>query len=106
MSDSTPPQYSSAAPTQYGNGVARYNVLSIVGFILAFLVSVAGLVISLIALSQIKKTGERGHGLALAGVIISIVSIVLSIIFYIIIGVAAAHNSSTGALGALAGIVA
>jgi hypothetical protein len=59
---------------------ARYNVLSIVGFILAFVFSLAGLIVSIIAFSQIKKTGERGRGLALAGIILSAVFMVVGII--------------------------
>ena len=71
---------SNTAMPQSAGGAARYNVLSIVGFILAFVFSLAGLIVSLIALSQIKKTGERGHGLALAGVILSAVFLVVGII--------------------------
>lgn len=68
------------AMPQSAGTAAGYNVLSIVGFILAFVFSLAGLIVSLIALSQIKKTGERGHGLALAGVILSAVFLVLGIV--------------------------
>lgn len=91
----------SAAPQPYGNPNApvgasdRYNVLAIVGFVLAFIVNIAGLIVSIIALSQIKRTGERGHGLALAGIIISAVSLVLGIVFSIVIFSAAAHQVGT-----------
>ena len=68
------------AMPQSAGTAAGYNVLAIVGFILAFVFSLAGLIVSLIALSQIKKTGERGHGLALAGVILSAVCLVVGII--------------------------
>ena len=40
---------------------AKFNTLAIVGFVLAFVVNIAGVVVSFIALSQIKKTGERGR---------------------------------------------
>lgn len=74
----------------------RFNVLAIVGFVLAFVVNIAGLVVSIIALSQIKRTGERGHGLALAGVIISAISIVLGIVSVIVvISTAASVSGST-----------
>ncbi len=88
MSNAQP--YQPAAPAS-----DRYNVLAIVGFILAFVVNIGGLVVSIIALSQIKKTGERGHGLALAGVIISALSIVISIISFIALFATAASMSST-----------
>lgn len=44
----------------------KYNTLSIVAFVLAFFVSIAAVVIGHIALSQIKRTNERGWGLAVA----------------------------------------
>jgi hypothetical protein len=73
------------AMPQSAGTAAGYNVLAIVGFILAFVFNIAGLVVSLIALSKIKKTGERGRGLAIAGVIISIASIIFGIIYIAVI---------------------
>ena len=58
----------------------KTNVLAIVGFILCFFVSLAGLICSAIALKQLKTSGESGKGLALAGVIISSISIGIVII--------------------------
>lgn len=93
MSDVTPPPPPSSVPGapayDYApNAPARWNVLSIVGFILAFFVAVAGLIISIIARNQIKKTGERGASLALWGIIVSIIVIVIYVVYFIIIGVA------------------
>ncbi|MGN7190903.1 MULTISPECIES: DUF4190 domain-containing protein [unclassified Curtobacterium] len=82
--------YKPAAPAS-----DRYSVLAIVGFILAFLVNIAGLVVSIIALTQIKRTGERGRGLALAGIIISALSLVISIISMIVLFSAAASMQGT-----------
>ncbi|QHF21675.1 DUF4190 domain-containing protein [Rathayibacter sp. VKM Ac-2762] len=48
----------------------RLNTLSIAGFVLAFVLNVVGLVVSLVALAQIRRTGERGRGLAIAGVVV------------------------------------
>jgi hypothetical protein len=96
MSDATPPQYQPAPqpPQQPYQPVVpaseRWNILAIVGFILAFVFNIVGVILSFIALSQIKRTGEKGHGLALAGVIIGLASIVLGIIFTIIYVIAAA----------------
>ncbi|WP_182066888.1 DUF4190 domain-containing protein [Curtobacterium sp. ME12] len=99
MSDATPsqpnPYNGNAQPYQQSPGQSdRYSVLAIVGFILAFVVSIGGLIVSIIALTQIKRTGERGRGLALAGIIISAASIVLSIVFAIVIFAAAANAPS------------
>jgi vacuolar-type H+-ATPase subunit I/STV1 len=48
----------------------RLNTLSIAGFVLAFVANIVGLVVSVIALAQIRRTGERGRGLAIAGVVV------------------------------------
>lgn len=70
-----------AAPA--GAAAAKTNTLAIVGLILAFLVSVAGIIVSAIALGQIKRTGEGGRGLAVAGVIVGIVVTVIYVIIII-----------------------
>ena len=58
----------------------KFNVLAIVGFVLSFLgwLAVVGLVLEIVALNQIKRTGERGRRLAIAGIIIAIVLIILN----------------------------
>jgi len=84
----TPQPYSSSgAPAQRDN----YNVLAIVGFIASFFVSIVGIVLGFVALSQIKRTGEKGRGLALAAVIIGFVAIALTVLFTILFVVAAAN---------------
>lgn len=95
MTDQQPPaynqpQYGAAAP--YGE--QKYNTLAIVGFILAFFVSLGGIIVGFIALSQIKKTGEKGRGLAIAGIIIGFVAIAFTII-YIIAAIALVASSAT-----------
>lgn len=95
MSYTTPQPYNGGnVPT---NGQARFNVLAIVGFVLAFVVSIGGLVVSIIALVQISRTGERGRGLALAGVIIGGLSLIIGVVGVILFAVAAANAGvSTG----------
>ena len=56
-----------------------WNGFAIAGFICAFLCSILGIIFSAIALSQIKDRGQRGQGLAIAGLVISIASIVIGI---------------------------
>ncbi|EYT56313.1 hypothetical protein H490_0102090 [Leucobacter sp. UCD-THU] len=71
---------------------APMNTLAIVAFIASFFVSLAGIICGHIALGQIKKTGERGRGFALAGTIIGYVSLaitVIAVIFSIIIAATA-----------------
>lgn len=53
------------------------NVLAIVSLVSAFFISLVAIITGHIALSQIKRTGEKGRGLALAGLIIGYISIAL-----------------------------
>lgn len=55
----------------------KTNGMAIAGFVCAFLCSILGLIFSAIALSQIGKTGEGGKGLATAGLVISIISMLV-----------------------------
>lgn len=55
------------------------RTLTIVGFVLSFLCSLAGLIISIIAYNRSKAVGYKNN-LALAGIIIASVLIVLSIV--------------------------
>lgn len=74
-------------PTPYATPAApagpRTNTLAIVALILGFVAAPAGIVVGFIALSQIKKTGEAGHGLAIGGII---VGIVLTLLWLLIVG--------------------
>ena len=55
----------------------RWNTLCIVGFILSFVFAPAGLVLSVIALIQINKSGEKSKGMSIAGIIIGAVNTIL-----------------------------
>lgn len=48
----------------------RTNTLSILALVAAFVVSVAGVVLGIIALAQVRRTGEAGRGLAIAAIVI------------------------------------
>ena len=60
------------------------NVLAIVGFVLAFLIPIAGLICSVIGKREAPKYGGNGTGLATAGIAISIVEMVLAVILIVI----------------------
>lgn len=45
----------------------KTNTLSIVGFVVVFFAALPGVIVSHVALAQIKKSNERGWGLAVAG---------------------------------------
>lgn len=84
------PQYSQpyGAPAQPG-----WNTMAIVAFVVTFFVSIVGIILGFIALSQIKRTGEQGRGLALAAVIIGFISLALGVIITIAVIVAFANAS-------------
>ncbi len=69
----------------------RTNTLAIIGFILSFISGIVGLIVSIIALAKIKKTGENGKELAIAGIIIGIIMTIIillsliSVIFSILV---------------------
>ncbi|WP_051973549.1 DUF4190 domain-containing protein [Cryobacterium sp. MLB-32] len=82
-----------AAPGQLSDGQGSdgqptapppFNVLSIVSFVSAFVVSLAAVICGHIALSQIKKTGERGRGFAIAGLVLGYIGLVSGIIAIIL----------------------
>jgi len=93
----------------YGGGYiapARTNVLaiislvaSLVGFVLILPVvgSIAGVIMGHISLKQIKDRGERGRGMALAGVIIGYVTLLFVILFVIGISILIASAGTSGA---------
>lgn len=92
-----PPSAPQARYGGYAPAQPRYNVMAIVGFILSFFISIAGLIVSIIAFVQIKRTGERGRGLALAGIILGAVFLVFGIIWTIFIfSLAASGNYMNG----------
>lgn len=68
--------------------------MAILGLVLSFLVPVAGIIVSAIALKQFKDSGESdGKGLAIGGLVVGIIFTVLSIII----------GACLGCVGALAG---
>ncbi|MFB8386066.1 DUF4190 domain-containing protein [Microbacterium sp. NPDC055910] len=94
-----------AAPA-YGYAAVKTNVLAIIsmiasiaGFIwiLPFVGSLAGAIMGHISLKQIARTGEKGRGMALAGVIVGWVGLaflVLGVLFFLAFIPFAATQSS------------
>ena len=87
-----PPGYPQGQPT-YGYGTPGYppvgppktNTMAILGLIFAFVFSPLGIVFSAIGLSQTKERGERGRGLAIAGLVLSIVLLLLSVALFFLL---------------------
>lgn len=81
-----------STPAYSGSSLAKYNTLSIVAIIGAFIVPLIGAVIGFIALGQIKKSNERGRNLALASIVLGLAFSVI----YIIVVVATTAMSLSG----------
>lgn len=91
--DAGTPSYAAAPASQ------KTNVLAIVSLVSAFFIPLVGIITGHIALGQIKKTGEQGRGLALAGLIIGyvllVVGIIVAIVWFAIIGAAISSGEVT-----------
>lgn len=79
-----PAPYGPYGPGPYGpqppvNGLA---ITSLVLGLLCGLLSPLGLILGLVALSQIKKRGERGQGMAVAGVVLSALGVVFLVLAF------------------------
>lgn len=79
MTDSAPAPAPAPAPSG-----APTNVLAIIALIGAFVLAPVGIIVGHIALGQIKKTGENGRGLALAGTVLGYVFTGLWLLFIVL----------------------
>ena len=87
-----PAGYSQQYPQQYrqpypqiaygGYGPARMNsmaiaalVVGVAGFVMTGVLAIVAIPLGHVALSQIKKTGERGRGLAIGGLVVGYVAL-------------------------------
>jgi hypothetical protein len=83
MTDATP-SYTPAP------AAAKTNTVAIVALILGILIPIGGIIAGVIALGQIKRTGENGRGLAIAGIVIGAVYIAIVLILVIVTSIIAA----------------
>ncbi|WP_449279143.1 DUF4190 domain-containing protein [Leucobacter sp. GX0328] len=92
-----PPQHPYAQPPR-----GKTNTLAIIALVGSFFISLVGIVCGHIALSQIKRRGEGGRGLALAGVIIGYVVLAAQItaVIAVIVFIVLAPAGSGSAAGA------
>jgi hypothetical protein len=86
-----PPGYGQPPPG-YGQPPPGYPIASLV---CAFLCSPLGLVFGFIARSQIRQSRQSGDGLALAGIIISAISIVAGVLLFVV-GLSVSTPNSLG----------
>lgn len=85
---------STATPNKVNNPPTspKTNVLAVLGLIFAFFIPLIGIICSIIGLSQANKKGEKGKGLAIAGIIISVIIGLLQILTVVLIVVAVNSN--------------
>ncbi len=71
-------------PAYYAPIPTRTSGMAIAGFVLSFFCSLLGLIFSCIGYSECKKSNGQvtGEGLAIAGIIISILGFLLSIVWW------------------------
>ena len=99
MSETTPAlPVPPVAPVYSTPLVAKTNTLAIVSLLASifWFPALIGVITGHIAISQIKRTGERGRGLAIAGLIIGYLAIVGIIIWGIISAVLVSLANSAG----------
>ncbi|HMS32404.1 MAG TPA: DUF4190 domain-containing protein [Candidatus Saccharibacteria bacterium] len=73
---------------------AKTNTMAILSLVFAFIFSPLGIVFGAIGLNQIKKTGEEGKGLAIAGLITSSIFTLIGFI-YVVIAVMAVISAAS-----------
>ena len=61
------------------------NTISIVGFILSFIIPIVGLILSIIGLSKSKELDNKGKGLSIAGIIISVLLFIFQFLIFLLI---------------------
>ena len=83
--------------TAPSHGIAPpINTLSIVALVLAFVVPLGGIICGHLALGQIRRTGQGGHGLALAATVIGWVLTVFIALVAVLVVVFSALAVSEG----------
>jgi uncharacterized protein DUF4190 len=87
--------YYPPSPAAGTNGMAIASlVCSLIGW-LCGLGPILGVIFGFVALNQIKQSGQQGRGLALAGIAISIATLVIGVIVFIVLMVVGANQPST-----------
>lgn len=74
---------------------AKTNILAIIALVLGFVIPIGGIICGPIALSQIKRTGQSGKGLAKAGLIIGIIITAFWVLLFVLGAVLAASGGTT-----------
>lgn len=87
------PAYRQMYPNQ------SWNVLTIVGFVFAVVSPLAGLVLSIIALVMVRKSGEKSRGLAIAGIIVGAINVIIVMLIALALMSSLSQSVSDGGMG-------
>ncbi|MBS1907172.1 MAG: DUF4190 domain-containing protein [Actinobacteria bacterium] len=60
------------------------NIMAILSLVFAFVFSLLGVIFGHVALSQIRRSGEQGRGLAIAGLVIGYLGLVAAAVVVIL----------------------
>jgi peptidyl-prolyl cis-trans isomerase B (cyclophilin B) len=95
-----PPQYPVVMMPAGYVPAAKTNGMAIAALVCSLVISPLGIVFGHIALSQIKRTGEDGRGLAIAGLVIGYICTAILVVYLIFViaflgALGAAINDST-----------
>lgn len=63
------------------NSLAIFSLVASVIGLLCGVGSIIGIVLGAIALRQIKRTGQQGYGLAVAGIVVGVASLIISLVW-------------------------
>jgi uncharacterized protein DUF4190 len=100
------PQTATQAGSSYApSAPQRTNRMAIWSLVLSILTlggvgSILGIWLGATARRRIPQTGERGHGLAVAGIIVGVVTLIIAIAYWIFI---AMHTGGGGGAGGSGG---
>ena len=79
-------------PSQFGAQPQAQNTLALLGMIFAIVgfftggvMTIVGLILSIVGLRQAKRENGNGRGMAMAGVILSIVTMILWLVVWVFI---------------------
>jgi hypothetical protein len=93
-----PPAPNYPPPVNYE---ARTNPTAIAAIILGFVVPVGGIIAGIIALTQIRRTAEKGRGLAIAGIVVGglliLLTAIVTVVFIVFAGLAASQATNDSA---------
>ena len=78
------PYQSYGARPYYGGSQASTNGLAIASLVTSILgISLIGVILGHVAISQINKTGEQGKGMAIAGLVLGYLGMLVGIIIFL-----------------------